>query len=180
MDIDGYNGSELANLESNVSLLDQTQTISQVLDNGIRETSPTMNSENMEHMISPFPSDIMNTQFVDSDITTTGNMEEDVKDLNKEMYENDTEKNVSITNEKNTISTMSQTSTNGLYIVLILLIVWIILGIVGLITSIVCFGFSGTTVEKVLGVVIAMVLGPFYWLFFYFNKNYCGKSIKKD
>ncbi len=174
MDIDGYNGSELANLESNVSLLDQSQTISQVLDNGIRETSPALNSENMEHMISPFPSDIMNTNtnFVDTNITTTGSMDEDENDLNKESFESPKE-DVLPVSEK---SMMSPSSQYSLYGILIFLIVWIILGIVGLITSIVCFGFSGTTVEKVLGVVIAMVLGPFYWLYFYFNKKYCKKE----
>lgn len=59
---------------------------------------------------------------------------------------------------------------------LIMGIVWILVGIAAFIMSLVCFGYSGTIVEKILGFVVAVFFGPFYWLYYYFNKGYCGKS----
>jgi hypothetical protein len=39
--------------------------------------------------------------------------------------------------------------------------------------SIVCFGFSGSSTEKVMGLAIAFFLGPLYFIFYGVNKNYC-------
>lgn len=51
--------------------------------------------------------------------------------------------------------------------------IWILAGIVAVIMSIVCFGFSGTTAEKIVGVFIAFFLGPLYFIFYGVNKGYC-------
>jgi hypothetical protein len=58
-------------------------------------------------------------------------------------------------------------------ILVVFLIVWFIISIWAIIKSLLCTGKSGTTAEKVLGIVIAFFLGPFYFLYLYANKNYC-------
>ncbi len=65
---------------------------------------------------------------------------------------------------------MSSAGAIGLIIVLVFLA---IISIWAIIKSLLCTGKSGTTAEKVLGVVIAFFLGPFYFLYLYANKNYC-------
>jgi hypothetical protein len=37
-----------------------------------------------------------------------------------------------------------------------------------------CFGKSGSTAEKIFGVVIAFFTGPFYLLYLNFNEGYCN------
>lgn len=51
--------------------------------------------------------------------------------------------------------------------------VWILAGIAAFIASLVCFGYSGTTSEKVIGLILSILVGPFYWIYFGVNKNYC-------
>lgn len=58
-------------------------------------------------------------------------------------------------------------------LLLVFLLVWIVAGIAALITSIMCFGASGSTSDKVIGLVIYIFLGPFYWLYYAANKKYC-------
>jgi len=63
----------------------------------------------------------------------------------------------------------------GLFIAIAVIIgLWILGGISAFIASIVCFGLSGTVAEKVIGFVLAVLVGPFYWIYFAVNKNYCG------
>ncbi len=64
----------------------------------------------------------------------------------------------------------------GLSFYIIFIILWAILGISGLIMSMVCFGYTGSVTEKAIGIIIAMLVGPLYWIYFYYNKNYCGKK----
>lgn len=65
---------------------------------------------------------------------------------------------------------------NGLVIfILIIIWVWIITGLLGFIASLVCFGFNGSISDKFLGLIIVLVIGPFYWLYFIFNSNYCTR-----
>ena len=50
----------------------------------------------------------------------------------------------------------------------------IIVSIYCLVKSFLCFGKSGSTAEKILGVVIAFFTGPFYLLYLNFNTGYCN------
>ena len=43
-----------------------------------------------------------------------------------------------------------------------------------LVKSFMCFVKSGSTAEKMFGVVIAFLTGPFYILYLNFNKDYCN------
>ena len=56
---------------------------------------------------------------------------------------------------------------------LIFIIIWIIIGFIAFITSLVCFGRSGTIAEKIIGLLLAIFFGPFYFLFYGFNEGYC-------
>jgi hypothetical protein len=61
----------------------------------------------------------------------------------------------------------------GVGFTLLFVIAWVVGGIAAIIMSLVCFGFSGTTTEKVLGLLLAFFLGPLYFIFYAVNKNYC-------
>ncbi len=59
----------------------------------------------------------------------------------------------------------------------LIFIVWIVTGILAFITSLFCFFFNGTISDKFLGLIIALIIGPFYWLYFIFNNTgYCSRN----
>lgn len=69
---------------------------------------------------------------------------------------------------------------------LIFLSVWCILGIAAFVYSLMCFGSSGTMVEKIIGLLLALFFGPFYFIYYKFSNTYCksnsfsgGKKYKK-
>lgn len=55
----------------------------------------------------------------------------------------------------------------------VFIFIWVMIGFIAFITSIVCFTKSGTTLDKALGLLLALFFGPLYFLFFAFNDNYC-------
>jgi len=62
----------------------------------------------------------------------------------------------------------------GFFMFLFIIIwIWFIAGLLGFIFSIVCFGFNGSIGDKFLGLLIVLAVGPFYWLYFIYNNNYC-------
>jgi hypothetical protein len=52
---------------------------------------------------------------------------------------------------------------------------WIIAGIVAFFMSILCFAYSGSWIEKLGGFLIAILFGPFYWIYYAFMKTYCAQ-----
>jgi hypothetical protein len=67
-----------------------------------------------------------------------------------------------------------ESNAGGASIFFIGFVLFWLLGSVGaLIMSLVCFGLSGSTMEKVIGLAIAFFLGPLYFIFYGFNKGYC-------
>lgn len=52
---------------------------------------------------------------------------------------------------------------------------WIVFGFAGFVMSLWCFGFSGDTGVKIGGLAVAMLLGPFYWVYFYSVPAYCAR-----
>ncbi len=64
---------------------------------------------------------------------------------------------------------------SGKIIIMILVAVWVILGIAGFIMSIVCFGRSGATSQHIIGLLIAIFFGPFFWIFYFFVPGYCKR-----
>ncbi len=55
----------------------------------------------------------------------------------------------------------------------IALIVWAGLGLFAFGLSIFCFGRSGSIAQKVLGLALAFIFGPFYLLYYRFSETYC-------
>lgn len=55
-------------------------------------------------------------------------------------------------------------------------IIWVTLGLAGFITSFVCLGKEGDLGIKIGGIMLALFLGPFYWIYFgvfRYQKKYC-------
>lgn len=70
---------------------------------------------------------------------------------------------------------MNQQETEQLksiIIVVVIVCIWVVSGISAYITSIVYFGLSGSTWEKVVRLALAILAGPFYWIYFAINKNH--------
>lgn len=51
--------------------------------------------------------------------------------------------------------------------------IWGMFGFFAFIMSLVCWGRSGSTGEKIFGVLLAMFMGPFYFIYFYASGTYC-------
>lgn len=54
--------------------------------------------------------------------------------------------------------------------------VWGITGMIAFILSLVCFGYSGTIGEKILGFIISIIFGPLYFFYYYFSQSYCKSN----
>jgi hypothetical protein len=52
-------------------------------------------------------------------------------------------------------------------------VVWFVFGFAGFIMSFVCFGYTGNIGEKLLGLILAMTLGPIYWVYYFVSPSYC-------
>ena len=65
-----------------------------------------------------------------------------------------------------------------LWTLVVFMILWSIAGLIGFIVSIVCFSASGSTAEKIVGILLSLFFGPFYWFYYAFNKNYCNRKPK--
>tara|TARA_Y100000389_G_scaffold200752_1_gene241876 strand:+ start:7174 stop:7560 length:387 start_codon:yes stop_codon:yes gene_type:complete len=61
------------------------------------------------------------------------------------------------------------------YFILIFTLLWFVTGLLGWLMSIYCFNYSKSKIENVVGVLIATFLGPFYWLYYIYMQNYCGR-----
>jgi len=62
---------------------------------------------------------------------------------------------------------------DGGLIVMGLVGLWVLLGIIAFVKSILCFSSSSTLTEKIIGLILAVLFGPFYFLYFYLNPTYC-------
>lgn len=63
---------------------------------------------------------------------------------------------------------------------IIIICVWaffVVINIAGLIMAIVCFGRSADTKLNVIGLLLVLLLGPFYWLYYFLSPNYCKKIL---
>jgi hypothetical protein len=61
----------------------------------------------------------------------------------------------------------------------LLVIVWWAMGIAAFVYSLVCIGKTPSTWRSVLGVVLALLLGPFYFVYLWADPAYCrGESFR--
>jgi hypothetical protein len=58
----------------------------------------------------------------------------------------------------------------------ILGILWVAVGLAAFVMSLICFGRSGTTAQHVIGILLAIFFGPFYWIYYFAVSNYCRKN----
>lgn len=65
------------------------------------------------------------------------------------------------------------TNVTSVFLATTVFFLWIFLGLAAVIYSLTCTARSGPFKMHVLGIVIAVLLGPFYWVFFAYNKDYC-------
>lgn len=79
-----------------------------------------------------------------------------------------------ISAEKNDAAQAPQKGAIGAVVFLmIFILLWILAGVAAFITSIVCFGKSGTTAQHVVGLLLAFFFGPFYWIYYAVARDYC-------
>jgi hypothetical protein len=52
---------------------------------------------------------------------------------------------------------------------------WVIFGIMGFVMSLICLGYTGNVGEKILGIIIAIALGPFFFLYYFSDAGYCKR-----
>ncbi len=165
MDIDGYDGSELAPLDNAEIDNSLTANVNQMFDITSVETNDNLNNMGNE----------LEDNSTERNVETMENSQSSSSSTNTTNSTNTT---------KNTDIKVSKSTTNTLVGVGIFLLVWVIVGTIAFIISLFCFGFSGSITEKIIGLVLAIFFGPFYFIYFYLNKNYCGRkssnNVKSD
>jgi hypothetical protein len=77
------------------------------------------------------------------------------------------------TDDSNTITTGN--IVGGIFS-LIFTLIWFIAAVTGFIMSIICLSYDGTTGSKIAGFLLAIFVGPFYWLYYIYRKTYCTNN----
>jgi hypothetical protein len=97
----------------------------------------------------------------------------------KEKYESSSSKYLDMLKAKLAKKEKFDDTTNAAATILgiglgifIFIIIWCLLGLAAFVVSLVCIGRSGSTGAKILGVVLALFLGPLYFLMF-LVPSYC-------
>ena len=54
--------------------------------------------------------------------------------------------------------------------------IWLITALISIYMSFVCLSYNGTTGSKIGGVFLALIFGPFYWLYYGFRSTYCTRN----
>jgi len=73
--------------------------------------------------------------------------------------------------------TVEGTDTLLKILILIILLIWIIGTILSFITSLICLFYESTMQDKIIGVIFGLIAGPFYWIYYVYNMNYCNKNM---
>jgi hypothetical protein len=73
-------------------------------------------------------------------------------------------------------------SVSGIGLIFIILIfifsfIWIIAGIAAFIAGIVCLFYRASIQDKIIGLIFGIIAGPFYWIYYIYNINYCNSNI---
>jgi hypothetical protein len=67
---------------------------------------------------------------------------------------------------------------NSIIALFVIIGIWKFVGIVAFILSLACFRRSGTTEQHVTGLLLAILLGPFYFLYYGTSSTYCRDPSK--
>jgi hypothetical protein len=73
--------------------------------------------------------------------------------------------------------TVEESDTILSVFILIILLIWIIGIIISFISSLICMFYESTMQDKVIGLIFALIAGPFYWIYYVYNMNYCNNKI---
>jgi len=58
-------------------------------------------------------------------------------------------------------------------------VVWSVIGLAAFFMSVVCFTRAGSTgAQNLIGLFLALLLGPFYWLYYLGSDSYCKTGLK--
>lgn len=57
--------------------------------------------------------------------------------------------------------------------IVLFVIIWITAGITAFFMSLICFGYNGSIIEKIIGLLLSIFFGPFYWIYYASNGLYC-------
>jgi len=66
-----------------------------------------------------------------------------------------------------------QKSNKSGFLILGLAGAWVLTGLIAFIYSLFCFSKSGTMGQKVIGLLLSMLIGPFYFIYVYASSTYC-------
>jgi hypothetical protein len=56
-------------------------------------------------------------------------------------------------------------------------VIWALAGLSALLMSIYCTYNGGDANQNLMGFMLAILLGPFYWIYYYYaKKGYCGRT----
>lgn len=56
-------------------------------------------------------------------------------------------------------------------------LVWALLGLGAFVMALACIGYSGSTAQKIIGILLAMFFGPFYWIYYFVSRSYCSNNV---
>lgn len=71
----------------------------------------------------------------------------------------------------------TQVDSSVQLIALIIIVAYGVIHAWAVIKSLLCFGKSGSTAEHTIGLLLAIFLGPIYFIYLYANKDYCNDVI---
>lgn len=52
-------------------------------------------------------------------------------------------------------------------------VLWALMGLAAFIYSLICMGKTPSMGKSIIGVVMSVLFGPLYWIYWYFDKDYC-------
>ena len=64
-------------------------------------------------------------------------------------------------------------ATIMIFAVIIYTILWVLSGLAAFVTAIVCFNYSGNTTNHWTGLLLSMIVGPLFWLYYSLQPEYC-------
>lgn len=59
----------------------------------------------------------------------------------------------------------------------LIVLIWVVSGLIGFVVSIVCLFYESSVSEKIIGVLLGVFTGPFFWLYYIYNINYCNLKL---
>jgi hypothetical protein len=62
----------------------------------------------------------------------------------------------------------------GSILFIIIWLLWLIGGLAAFITSIICFSYKSGDNQNLIGLLLALFFGPFYWFYYAYSKSYCN------